>query len=230
MIIRLSSGKQKTFTLKPHSFLNLAYSFESMNVLVESSFTESSSTTPSLDNMEISCNKIKVSEVNNPFFFPSKNTYTPSSGEVLALCSNTAAISQGQFGQYPLYCFCSDGIYALMVGSGGIAYSSASPVSRDVCSSARSVAPIDNAVIFSTSSGIMSISGSEVSKLSSKLEGFLPSSISSSPIIPKILGIPKLPESTVEFRIYIENSVIGYIYMRRKKLSWRMISIHIVMS
>lgn len=216
IVLVLSGGKRKTFTLKPHTFLNLSYSFESLSILVDSSFTESAANAPTIDNVEISGNKIRVSEVNNPFFFPSKNTYTPGAGKILAMCSNTTAISQGQFGQYPLYCFCSDGIYALMVGSNGIAYSSSSPVSRDVCSSPKSVTPIDNAVVFSSNAGIMLISGSEVRKISKDIDGYLPSCLSSSPVIRKILGIPNLKESTIEFRDYIKNAMIGYIYEEKE--------------
>ncbi|WP_099465570.1 hypothetical protein [Parabacteroides provencensis] len=215
MIIRLAGGKQSTFLLKPHPFLNLAYNLDSLTIIDDSYF--STIITPGeIDNIEINSNKVKVSEVNNPFFFPAKNTYTPSSGSIVAMCSNTAAISQGQFGQYPLYCFCSDGIYALMVGSSEVVYTSSAPVSRDVCLNTKSVTPIDNAVIFATESGIMSISGSVVSKLSDKLDGFLPTSIESSPTISNILNIPKLKVSTTEFRNYIEKASIGYIYEEKE--------------
>ena len=49
--------------------------------------------------------KIKVSEVNNPFVFDDKLTYVVGSGKILAMISNSIRISEGQFGQYPLYVF-----------------------------------------------------------------------------------------------------------------------------
>lgn len=169
-----------------------------------------------VDNMEESPNKIKVSGLNNPFSFPAEQTYIVSSGEIAGIAAATSALSAGQFGQFPIYIFCSDGIYALSVGSGSIAYSSSSPLSRDVCVNPKSITSIDSAIVFATEAGIMLLSGSSVQKLSDKIEGYLPSSFNSSPVLDKILNIPKLQGSIVEFRDYIENASIGYIYEEKE--------------
>lgn len=181
--------------------------------------TESEFQNPNIpiDNIEESPNKLKVSDLNNPFYFPAKTTYTPSSGEILALCSNTVAISQGQFGQFPLIVFCKDGIYAMNVGT-DIVYTNSAPLSRDVCNNPNSVTPIDHAIVFSSEQGIMLLQGSNIKSISDSINGYLPSCVVSSPIIQKILNIPKLDSSlsSVQFDAYIKNCEIGYNYQERE--------------
>lgn len=169
-----------------------------------------------IDNIEDTPNKIKVSALNDPFTFPAEQTYTVSNGTVIGMASATAALSQGQFGQFPLYVFCDDGIYALAVGTGQTAYASSSPVSRDACTNTESICSIDNAIVFASEAGLMILSGSTVQKISDKVDGYLPSSLNSSPVIQKILDIPHLPASKIEFRDYIANSSVGYIYEEKE--------------
>lgn len=203
---------RKEFDLKPSSVLNLAY-HKSDSIYKLSDFTAGYVAPVSENNIEVSQSKIKVSEISNPFYFPAKNTYTAGNGDILALCSNTAAISQGQFGQYPLYVFTDEGVYAMQVGT-NVVYSSASPVSRDVCIN-KKVTPIDSAVVFATDSGLMAISGSTTQMLSENIDGYLPSAVSD-PVIQKILAIPKLSASTTEFKYYLENAEIGYNYQEKE--------------
>lgn len=204
----------KELNLKPHSILNLAYNLETtQEYLIDSGhFTVGTYNPKNEESIELYPNKIKVSEISNPFFFPAKQTYTISGGNIIGMASATAALSTGQFGQFPLYVFSSDGIYTLSIGSDSIVYSSSHPVSRDVCTNAKSIVSIDNAIVFSTESGIMLLSGSSVQKLSDKIEGYLPSSFVSSPVLNEIIKIPKLKSSMSDFRDYINDSVIGYIY------------------
>lgn len=163
-------------------------------------------------------NKLKVSSLNNPFVFPVEQTYDISNGGIIGMATATSALSQGQFGQFPLYVFCRDGIYSLSVGSGKIAYSTSSPVSRDACNNPKGITSIDNAVVFSTDAGLMLISGSTIKKLSDKIEGYLPSCFVSSPVIQRIIHIPELHTaiSSTEFRYYIENASIGYNYQEKE--------------
>ncbi|GHU74314.1 hypothetical protein FACS189413_19040 [Bacteroidia bacterium] len=73
-------------------------------------------------------NNINVSSINNPFSYPKEQTYQIGDGEILALASQAIATSDGQFGQYPLVCFCTDGIFTLQVGDGSVVYSRQSPI------------------------------------------------------------------------------------------------------
>lgn len=226
------SYRSKTIRLKNSNTLNASYfvnygdnlsypdGFTPIDLTNGSSIAAEIFENPGIetDFWEESPNKLKVSSLNNPFVFPVEQTYNISSGEIIGMASATSTLSQGQFGQFPLYVFCRDGIYALSVGVGKIVYASSAPVSRDACNNPKGITSIDNAVIFSTDAGLMLISGSSIKKLSDKIEGYLPSCIESSPVIQKILDIPELltSASSAEFRYYIENASIGFNYQEKE--------------
>ena len=202
------------FDLKPSEVLNISYyEPDILNPFTHPDINPSGSRVPIRENnIEVLPNKIKVSEISNPFFFPTKQTYIVGNGNIVGLCSNTNAVSQGQFGQYPMYVFTSDGIYVMQVGSGSVAYSSISPINRSVCNNRNSITPIDSAVIFSSDAGLMMISGSVTEKLSSDIEGYLPSAVDTSAAIKSILSIEGMIHSAskTDFVTYIENACIGY--------------------
>ena len=75
-------------------------------------------------------NGLKVSQVNNPFNFPDENTYLIGTGTIRNLSSNAMRISEGQFGQFPLYILTTENIYALNVGQ-EVLYTTQSPVSNE---------------------------------------------------------------------------------------------------
>lgn len=127
---------------------------------------------PEADNMDVFPNVLKVSAVDNPFYFPTAQTYK-FEGNIVALASNAEAISTGQFGQYPLFVFTTEGIWAMAVdASGQGAYTSQSPFSREVCSGA--VCPVSGGIVFTTERGVMAISGGQVTELSAPLDGLAP--------------------------------------------------------
>ena len=105
-------------------------------------------------------NKVYTSEVNNPFYFPLLGINTVGTGQILGLASATKALSQGQFGQFPLYAFTTDGVWALEVASNG-SYSARQPVTRDVCISMESITQLDSSVVFATDRGLMMLQGSD---------------------------------------------------------------------
>ena len=76
--------------------------------------------------------QIFTSVVNNPFVFEASGDNTVGTGKILGIVANTEAVSQGQFGQYPLLVFTDEGIYAMSVNAEGL-YSSIHPISREVC-------------------------------------------------------------------------------------------------
>jgi hypothetical protein len=142
--------------LKPHNTLNGAY-FCRLNGPEAETGTVPDVTT---DRTILLSNKLYTSEINNPFFFPLLGINTIGTGDIIGLCAAVKALSQGQFGQFPLYAFTTDGIWALATTSTG-GYESIQPVTRDVCSNADSITQIDNAVLFATLRGIMLIQGSQ---------------------------------------------------------------------
>lgn len=96
--------------------------------------------------------------------------YTIGNGDIYAMCPVTTAISQGQFGQFPMLLFCSDGNYAMSVNSEGF-YSTISPIQRDVCLNSRSITQMDSEVLFISSRGVMITNGASIDCISQALQG-----------------------------------------------------------
>lgn len=145
-------------TLEPHDTLNGAYYFD--NFAWNPLNTGTSGFNPSTDKTYKIENKLYTSEVLNPWYFPVEGIVTVGNGELTALSAATQALSQGQFGEFPLYAFCTDGVWALTVGATGY-FTRSVPVSRDVCTNPDSVLQIDDAVIYPTDRGLMLLAGSK---------------------------------------------------------------------
>lgn len=161
---------KRSISLKQHEFLNLSYAFNMfapLNFASSEQITESDFVIPSNDTIEYG-NIIRLSDVNNPFRFSEEYTVSLPVSKIYALSTAAKALSQGQFGQYPLYAFTSEGIWALEITSTGT-YSARQPISRDVVISQDCITQIDNSVLFSTDRGIMLISGSQVICISDKI-------------------------------------------------------------
>lgn len=115
-------------------------------------------------------NKLYTSEADNPFHFPLNGINTVGIGTIQGIASTTRALSQGQFGQYPLMAFSTDGIWALEVSSQGT-YSSIHPISREVCSNPKSITQLDQSVLFATNRSLSRIAESQVVSMSDVLDG-----------------------------------------------------------
>jgi hypothetical protein len=184
MIIQSNFGRkdgyQSTFAidLKAHDYLNGAYAL----LDYDQTRIDSGEGLPSqAPNTIIQVpNKIYTSEVNNPFYFPLTGINTVGTGKILNIATAAKALSQGQFGQFPLYAFTNEGVWALETTSTGT-YSAKQPITRDVCVNADSITQIDSAVLFATSRGIMLISGSEASCLTDIINSNHPFDIAALP-------------------------------------------------
>lgn len=148
------------YRMNAHSFLNGSSYFRGLR----SSHTQTDIRSSYVDQSDIAIvsykNKIYTSEVNNPFFFPVLGINTIGAGEVLGISTAAKALSQGQFGQFPLYAFTTEGVWALEVAANG-AYIARQPITRDVCINPDSITQIDSAVLFATDRGVMLLSGSD---------------------------------------------------------------------
>ncbi len=116
MIIRDYKGVYE-IKLKPHQFLNGAYAvldYELERAPQTPIYPETAYQT--IVDMP---NKIYTSEVNNPFYFPVLGINSVGTGKILGISSAAKALSEGQFGQFPLYAFTTDGVWALEVSSTG---------------------------------------------------------------------------------------------------------------
>lgn len=159
-------------SLEKHGFLNGSFYFGQWNgSSINTSGADGTqiSTSSDLQRMIDISNKIYTSEVNNPFSFPVLGINTVGTGKILGISTAAKALSQGQFGQFPLYAFTTDGIWALEVSAEGT-YSARQPITRDVCINTDSITQIDNAVLFATERGIMLISGSETQCISTMID------------------------------------------------------------
>lgn len=126
-----------------------------------------------------------TSEVNNPFFFPVTGINTVGTGKILGMATAAKALSEGQFGQFPLYAFTTEGVWAMEVSDQGT-YSAKQPITRDVCINPDSITQIDSAVLFATDRGIMLISGSQTQCISDALNNAKPFDVLSLPGMDKL--------------------------------------------
>lgn len=124
----------------------------------------------SVDDVVDMSNKIYTSESDNAFYFPLNGINTVGIGTIQGIASTTRALSQGQFGQYPLMAFSTDGIWAMEVSSKGT-YSSIHPISREVCSNPKSITQLDQSVLFATNRSLSRIAESQVVSMSDVLDG-----------------------------------------------------------
>lgn len=99
-------------------------------------------------------NVVKASEVNNPFVFKDGNSVSCGTGSILSIAINARAVSQGQFGQYPLYAFCTDAVYAIGISSDGTLQNCV-PFSYDILSNADSVANMEKNIVFVSNQGLI---------------------------------------------------------------------------
>lgn len=159
---------------------------------------------------------LKVSAVDNPFYFPTAQTYK-FEGEIVGLASNAEAISTGQFGLYPLFVFTQEGVWAMGVDTSGQgAYTTQSPFSREVCSGA--ICPVSGGIVFTTRRGVMAISGGQVTELSTPLDGPKAEMLTASSNILGLIaekGGFTLPD-VVPVRKYIEGAKLAYNYLHNE--------------
>ena len=114
---------------------------------------------------------IKVSEAENPLVFPAKNSVQVGSSVISALAANTRPISEGQFGEAPLYAFTDEGVWVLMLGEEGT-YVARQPANREICSNPNGILQIDDAVLYPTNRGIMMQQGRNSICITDQLDGF----------------------------------------------------------
>ena len=116
-------------------------------------------------------NRVQISELNNPLYFPAENSYQVGTGEILAVATNSEPLSQGQFGEYPLIVFTTKGIWTLLQGSGDVLFSNILPLNGEVASSRDQIVSLSQGVTYSTKEGLFLISGRNVQDITQMLVG-----------------------------------------------------------
>lgn len=191
-ITRCSDGTAvyKSFQLRPHDFLHGAYCFRGFNIPADGTVTDSEQPThiwDTTDNLRAGYTRpstLYVSEVNNPFVYPARFAVSIDGTRIDAISSAAKALSQGQFGQFPLYAFTDHGVWALQVSADGT-YSARQPITRDVCLSPAGIAQLDSSVVFATRRGLMLLSGSSAQCISDAVNNVTTLSL---------LGLPHITE------------------------------------
>lgn len=178
MVNKYQEGKTYYYniSLQTHPMLNGSYSFTALPpTLLATGNDIANKQTGGFEDLN---SNIYTSVVNNPFVFEASGDNTVGTGKILGIIANTEAVSQGQFGQYPLMVFTDEGIYGLSVNSEGL-YSRAYPISREVCNEDSPLVPTDRLVFFASKKGLMAASGGSVACMSEQMRGRAPRNFAS---------------------------------------------------
>lgn len=173
MVNKYQEGKTYYYNinLQMHPMLNGSYSFAALPpTLLDIGKDVANKQIGGFEDLN---SQIFTSVVNNPFVFEASGDNTVGTGKILGIIANTEAVSQGQFGQYPLMVFTDEGIYGLSVNSEGL-YSRAYPISREVCNEDSPLVPTDRLVFFASKKGLMAASGGSVACMSEQMRGRVP--------------------------------------------------------
>lgn len=197
------------FDLTPHTYQNLAYYANELDdeekymqfIYIINDWYVGDFAFPVENNIIHNPNYIRASQVNNPLVFPAARTYSlgDSSTEVIATAVAREALGQGQYGQFPLYAFTNQGIYALEVGSGDILFSRVFPMNSEALINKDTIIPVNNSIFFATKEGYKFITGNQVQNISIKIRSGYDNKLSKDTdyltfINRSISGTDKLPD------------------------------------
>lgn len=147
--------------------------------------------------------------------------YTVGTGDIISICANTVALSAGQYGEYPIFVFTTDGIYTLQLDSQKLEYSNITPLSREICNNPKSICQVDNGVFFSSEKGLMVISGTQALCVSDVVKG--KPKPTGNKVYSNATDNAKLVElngnvSQIDFVEYLKECQIVYLYKKNKLL------------
>ena len=112
-------------------------------------------------------NVIRVSAANNPFVWPLANSYTigTEDNEIIAVNAAALEMSDAKFGEFPLYVFTKEGIFAMQSGSGEVLYSAIVPLNYDRIINPHTLA-VNYNVLYITSRGVHALHSNESALIS----------------------------------------------------------------
>lgn len=208
----------ETFNLKNVDLINMAVCTGKLiekNISSMPVYTLSSNPSSYYDT-----DRIQACELNNPFHFPAINSYQLQ-GDVIGMATNAVALSQGQFGQYPVICFTSKGIWALEIGGGETLISRIVPLAREVCNNPDSILGIDGGIVFTTERGLNILSGPKVVELSKSVDGQHESILREMTSYQESMDNPNIYELAEylcqeTFNTFIQGAKIGYDYLNKE--------------
>lgn len=167
----VGGGEIVHIPMSQHPGLSVAYAFVGLDKFIEQSGNVAVDDDYDFSEKKVYdvSNQVMMSEMNNPFTFPAEKRNTLQS-TVIGTAIATAALSQGQFGQFPIYAFTEEGIWALETGADG-SFVSSKPLSRETCLPGAAIASLDQAVVFISAKGVMLLSGSQIADISPYMNG-----------------------------------------------------------
>ena len=140
-----------------------------------------------------------------------------SNGAITGIASITTALSEGQFGEFPLYLFTEEGIWALQSGSGEVCYSNQHQLSREPISRGYPIIPLEEVIVFATPKGLSVLQGATTQQLLSFDE--LPyednTKVKESPLSANVL---QATYDTTPLSYFIQGCIIAYNSIEKELL------------
>ena len=159
-----------THPMKAASEINISYAFIGFGKHIEPADYTTGAILPVVNDVWVHSDSIYAAKVNNPFLFSTTNEYRFLNGTILAVAAATTPLSEGQFGQFPLYVFTDEGVFALSVNERGD-FLISNAVSRDVILGKKAFTAIEQGVFFASARGLLLLQGSTVTKVSELMDG-----------------------------------------------------------
>ena len=116
-------------------------------------------------------NMLYTSLEGTPLVFPPTGRIAVGDGTITALTPRVRRYGGIQFGQYPLYVFCTDGVWALQRGD-GTSWRGKYQVSRYACTMAQPAETADQ-VVYLSDDGLIQLDGGKATRISGALDGML---------------------------------------------------------
>lgn len=170
MFFTTSDGSKRKAEIKlsPSSAYNYAYRYGDQ-LVATTAYTGSIPTSASAHPEYSSPGQMIVSAQSNPAYFAPENTYS-FQGAITAVTPLTDAVSEAQFGQFPLAVFTTEGIWTLEQGSGEVLYSRSVKIS-DISCATGNVIQTKTGVYFTAEGSVWRLSGRKIEKISEIAEG-----------------------------------------------------------
>lgn len=158
-------------------------------------------------------NRIQVSIPNNCLTYSYENSYYIGSDNNAIIAANSAAIemSDAKFGEFPLYVFTEEGVFAMQSGTETL-YSAIVPIAYDKAISPNTLA-VNYNVLFVTARGLMALSSRGLDCLSAELNTV-------DNLIPEFLrtaSLVRLPKYN-EVMVFNTDDPVAYIYSLDNKV------------
>lgn len=117
-------------------------------------------------------NRIQVSAVDNIFSLPFENSYAVGNrgSRVVAMNSVADALADSTFyGNFPLYIFTTDGIFALRAGSGQVLYAGTENINHDKIVNPSTIA-MNGMVVYACSEGLKALAERTATRISADID------------------------------------------------------------